>query len=65
MKKLKGEPKSLRENSALSPLGESVGRDGVLTSRRGTSEGVPPSIGHLATRGFHTVAHVASRHPEA
>ena len=28
-------------DNALSPLGERVARDGVLTSRRGTGEGVP------------------------
>jgi len=32
---------------ALSRLGERVGRDGVLTSRRGTGEGVATWIGHF------------------
>jgi hypothetical protein len=35
-------------NSALSPLGERVPRDGVLVSRRGTGEGVPTKTGQPA-----------------
>jgi hypothetical protein len=37
---------------ALSPLGERVDRDGVLTSRRGTSEGPRPKGSYLIGRGF-------------
>jgi hypothetical protein len=37
-------PWGVRQNSALSPLGERVARAGVFTSRRGTSEGVPTWI---------------------
>jgi hypothetical protein len=34
--------------NALSPLGERVARDGALTSRRGSSEGVPDLYFHCS-----------------
>jgi len=40
----------LCKDSALSPLGERVARDGAITGRRGTGEGVPTWIDYLTIR---------------